>query len=188
MQTSPGTGNILRVLMRLALRKAVFILGLSLMLNLIMDLVNSPRAVAAYTLSDAGETVGIATGIGAVIGFSTIAFYEQPFSHMTNVLVGAGAGMLVGLGVAAYMTASDDEADISPEELLPPVKKPSDLKQLEKNPKNPIQNGYYKSRKRMYTPEAPRSIRLGAQAHDLGSMAYAQRGWSVAARVVELRF
>lgn len=171
--------------MRLALRKAVFILGLSLMLNLIMDLVNSPRAAAAYKLSDAAETIGIATGIGAVIGFSTIVFYEQPFSHMSNMLMGAGAGMIVGLGVAAYMMSSDEEDEISPEELLPPVKKPGDLKQLEKDLKNPIKNGYYKPRLRQYVSRIPK---IGHQAHDLGSMAYAQRGWSVATKVVELRF
>ena len=171
--------------MRLALRKAVFIFGLSLMLNLITDLVTNTYSDASYKWNDALETVGIATGIGSVIGFSTTAFYDEPFSHMGNMLVGAGVGMIVGLGVAAYLTASDDDPEISPEEFLPPVKKSVDPKQMEKDPKNSLRNGYYKPRLRQYELAVPS---LGTTAHSLSSMAYAQRGWSVAAKVVELRF
>lgn len=94
---------------------------------------SSLNAEASYGLGSALETVGIATGIGTALGLSTIAFYDEPTSHMKNALVGAGAGLIVGLGVASYLMAMSPEDDeISPEELLPPQTKPAES---EKDPK-----------------------------------------------------
>lgn len=174
--------------MRLALRKVVLILGFSLMLNLITDMVHSPHAEAAYHWNDALGTVGIATGIGSVIGFSTIAFYDEPFSHMSNMLIGAGVGALVGLGVAAYLSANDTDDEISPDELLPPQKtnnpKPDNNKQLNQKSQSGGASGSY---------DSPRLRRPAVSlAQNLGSTTLAQRGhprgWSIAANVVELRF
>ena len=88
--------------MRHQLRKVGIILGLSLLLSGI-GITNPPRAEASYGVWDALETIGISTGIGTVLGLSTLAFYDSPSSHSQNVFMGAGAGLLVGLGVAAYL-------------------------------------------------------------------------------------
>src|SRR5262249_48749014 len=106
--------------MRHRLRRVTAVMAHMVLLGAVLK-AGSLEARASYGLGDALETVGISTGIGTALGLSTIAFYDQPTSHMKNALVGAGAGLIVGLGVAAYlMAASPESDDISPEELLPP--------------------------------------------------------------------
>lgn len=48
------------------------------------------------------ETVGISTAVGLVLGASTLPFYEQPGDHVTNVLLGAGLGLLAGIGIRIF--------------------------------------------------------------------------------------
>lgn len=140
----------------------------------------SPVAEASYGLVDALETVGIATGIGTTLGLSTIAFYDKPTSHMSNALVGAGAGMLVGLGVAAYLMAtSPDEDEINPEELIIPEKKPDEGKKPEKNSTKTDP----KKRGARFTPRHQLKTSVPVA---LGNALPGE--WVVAARVLELRF
>lgn len=169
--------------MRHLLRRLTIFVASFLALGLGLKAV-SPAAEASYGLGDSLETVGIATGIGTVLGLSTIAFYDKPTSHMSNALVGAGAGLLVGLGVAAYMMATSPEGDdISPEELLPPENRPT-----KKEPaKTDKKNGAHLLRQmklRRQIAEASVPATLGNVLPNPSS----QKGWLVAVRVLELRF
>src|SRR5262245_34403182 len=110
--------------MRLAFRKVVTAVAFCSALG-VAENVACPKAEASYGVNDALSTMGIAAGIGAVMGLSTIAFYESPTKHLSNTLMGAGAGLIVGLGVAAYLLSQSAESDeINPEEVLPPENKP----------------------------------------------------------------
>ena len=48
------------------------------------------------------ETMGISVAVGAVLGASTLPFYDQPTDHVSNVYAGAAVGAAVGLGVIIY--------------------------------------------------------------------------------------
>jgi hypothetical protein len=173
---------------RHVLRKVVIIVG-SLLAIGSAGKVACPNAEASYGFTDALETIGIAAGIGTVMGLSTIAFYDTPTSHMGNALVGAGAGLLVGLGVAAYLftTSPEDGGDLI-DELLPPEKKPDDVPGNKKVPgKDPakIDKKPKTSRYRLRTP-------VWASAPVLASvpvtLSHRPPEWVVAFRVLELRF
>ncbi len=45
------------------------------------------------------ETIGISTAVGTVLGASTLPFYSEPADHMVNLAIGAGAGLVTGLGI-----------------------------------------------------------------------------------------
>lgn len=45
------------------------------------------------------ETIGVSVAVGAVLGASTLPFYEQPSDHWINVAYGASAGALLGVGI-----------------------------------------------------------------------------------------
>lgn len=47
-------------------------------------------------------TIGISTAVGAVLGASTLPFYEQPTDHLSNIAIGAAVGAVFGLGIWAY--------------------------------------------------------------------------------------
>lgn len=141
-----------------------------------------PNAEASFGVNDALETMGIAAGIGAVIGASTIAFYESPGQHWGNALVGAGAGLVVGLGVVAYLMANASEDDeISPEELLPPENKPTG-KPFDKEPAK-------QEKKNKGSSLRPKHSTLLAMASVPATLATrGSSNWMVAVRVLELRF
>lgn len=87
---------------------------------------HNPQAKAAYRAEDALTTIAVSTGIGGVIGLSTLPFYSTPTSHMSNVVMGAGAGLLLGIGIAAYQFSQDEESTaIDPDEILIPPAKPT---------------------------------------------------------------
>ena len=110
--------------MRQAFRRVVTAVAFFVVLGVVENFA-CPNAEASYGFNDALGTIGISAGIGAVIGLSTISFYDSPTKHLGNTLVGAGAGLIIGLGVAAYLTAVGPEGDdINPDELLPPENKP----------------------------------------------------------------
>jgi len=43
---------------------------------------------------------------GAVLGLSTLSFYDKPNEHTDNVTVGAAAGLLLGLAYVSYNSFS----------------------------------------------------------------------------------
>lgn len=58
------------------------------------------------------ETIGVSTIVGAILGASTLPFYDQPGKHVGNIGLGAAAGSIVGLGiwVAGKWFGSDEES------------------------------------------------------------------------------
>lgn len=171
---------------RFRLRKAVTVLGISAALTVVVNL-HCPSVRAAYGPWDALETVGISTGIGAVLGLSTISFYEKPTSHMKNAFVGAGLGAIVGIGVAAYLMATTPEQDeISPEEVLPPENRPGGKdgeKQKEGQTTGAVMPGASKLG-RYRTSRRPGYRHLAS----IPVSAMSRPEWSVALEVLELRF
>jgi hypothetical protein len=173
--------------MRQAYRRVVLVLAFLAASGVAVNTV-IPSAEAAYGLNDALGTIGIAAGIGAVIGLSTIAFYDTPTAHLSNGLVGAGAGMIVGLGVAGYLMATSQDDEISPEELLPPENKPNgsgktpgkDPAKSEKERRSFFRRGTQVPSRLLASVPATSAMR-GRHERDA-------RGWAVAVRVLELRF
>ncbi|MBI3556488.1 MAG: hypothetical protein HY074_09520 [Deltaproteobacteria bacterium] len=167
--------------MRQAFRRVVTALAFFMVLGMAENIACS-NAEAYYGFNDALGTIGIAAGIGAVMGLSTISFYDSPTKHLSNTLVGAGAGLIVGLGVAAYLMANAAESDeINPDELLPPENKP------EAPGKTPGKDPA-KSEKKAPTSirSVPRSLLLASVPTTL--MLRDSTNWMIAFQVLELRF
>ena len=101
----------------------------------LMLVVFSQDAFAKRTFSDALGTVGLSTGAGTILGLSTLPFYPKPFDHTSNILVGAGVGFIVGIGLATYFHLSDnsDRNKIDYDQFVIPKKPKIDPKA----PKNP---------------------------------------------------
>ena len=172
--------------MRHTLRKVVIVVGFFLALGAV-DKAACPNAEASYGLNEALGTIGIAAGIGTVMGLSTIAFYDSPFNHMGNALMGAGAGLIVGLGVAAYLLGNSSEDDeITPEELLPPENKPTDSGK--KPAKDPAKPDASKKEKTSFLYPGSRQFLASVPATLALRTPTANSGWTVAVHVLELRF
>lgn len=58
---------------------------------------------------DAVLTVGIAAGAGAVLGLSTLPFYEDSGAHSNNIWYGAAIGAVVGVGISAFSAVSQPD-------------------------------------------------------------------------------
>ncbi|MBI3542680.1 MAG: hypothetical protein HY075_05330 [Deltaproteobacteria bacterium] len=169
--------------MRLAFRRVVTAVAFCLALGVVENTA-CPNAEASYGVNDALSTIGISAGIGAVMGLSTIAFYDSPTKHLSNTLMGAGAGLIVGLGVAAYLLSKDAENDeINPEEVLPPENKPDGTG---KNPdKAPAKS--QKSGGGAYLRKPGKAVLAMASVPATLAMRDASN-WAIAVRVLELRF
>lgn len=48
------------------------------------------------------KTMGISISVGTVLGASTLPFYDQPGTHLSNLVIGASAGLVLGLGIALF--------------------------------------------------------------------------------------
>lgn len=161
--------------MRQAFRKVVTVVAVILALGS-ADKAFCPNAEASYGFTEALETIGIGAGIGGVLGLSTISFYSTPTSHLRNALVGAGAGLIVGLGVAAYLLANGPQSDeIDPEDVLPPENRPG------KNPAKALK----KTQGMLYDPKPLHSF---ASVPVTTSQLALKPQLAVAVRVLELRF
>jgi hypothetical protein len=170
--------------MRFAFRKVVIAVAFLLALG-VAENVACPNAEASYGFNDALGTMGIAAGIGAVMGLSTIAFYDSPTKHLSNVLMGAGAGLIVGLGVAAYLlTQAPEDDEINPEEVLPPENKPDGSG---KNPgKVPAKSQNGGGGAFMMPRPSKAALALASVPATLAMRDGSN--WAVAVRVLELRF
>lgn len=62
----------------------------------------SKSAQADATLGDSALTVAFSTLGGAVLGTSTLPFYEEPGDHTKNIFYGAAFGAMVGVMISAY--------------------------------------------------------------------------------------
>lgn len=57
------------------------------------------------------ETIGISTAVGTVLGASTLPFYSQPTDHMVNLAIGAGIGLVTGLGIWFFGRSGSSSAE-----------------------------------------------------------------------------
>ena len=59
------------------------------------------------------ETIGIGIAVGAVLGASTLPYYDQPGKHVSNLAYGAAAGAIAGLlyGVAVGRSSMDQASN-----------------------------------------------------------------------------
>ncbi len=88
------------------------------------DLTNDP--VVKQTVSDVGLVVGAGAG-GALIGLSTLSFYEKPKEHWKNITIGGAIGVILGVAAVVYIQATrtstiEDEAEEEEEARLNDVK------------------------------------------------------------------
>ena len=60
-------------------------------------------------VADTMNSIWIVSGIaaaGAIIGLSTLSFVEEPSEELKNIVTGAAVGVIIGVGVVAYMQAT----------------------------------------------------------------------------------
>lgn len=50
--------------------------------------------------------IGGTTGLGALLGASTLSFVDRPKRHLRRILTGGAAGLIVGVGIVAYLQAN----------------------------------------------------------------------------------
>lgn len=86
----------------------------------VLGLICAGLWIAQPTQALAGSTflgtIGTGVAVGSVLGASTLPFYGQPGSHLKNIVIGASAGAIVGVGVAIYHKvrgSSDDDQGYS---------------------------------------------------------------------------
>lgn len=44
---------------------------------------------------------------GAVLGLSTLAFFDEPKKHTKNIAIGGAVGIIIGVGIVAYSHATE---------------------------------------------------------------------------------
>jgi hypothetical protein len=71
-------------------------------LGLLGVLLLAPRGARAQSGNTFLETVGISAAVGTVLGASTLPFYSQPENNLWNLVYGASAGVVVGVGIWFY--------------------------------------------------------------------------------------
>lgn len=64
--------------------------------------------LVSQSIQDAMIVGGAGLG-GAILGLSTLSFVEEPSEHLKNILVGGAVGIIVGVGLVAYMQATKSE-------------------------------------------------------------------------------
>jgi hypothetical protein len=57
--------------------------------------------------------VGAAGVGGAIIGLSTLSFYEQPSDHVANIWTGAAIGVIAGVIWVAYSSAASNSEHLT---------------------------------------------------------------------------
>lgn len=75
------------------------------MIMLLLSL-SAPRTARASSGKIFLETIGISTAVGTVLGASTLPFYDQPGTHLMNLVYGASAGAVAGVGLGLYQWLS----------------------------------------------------------------------------------
>ncbi len=92
-------------------------------------IISIPDAKAETTLGDSALVIAYSTVGGAVLGASTLPFYEDPGDHTKNIFYGAAIGAVIGVIISAYAGVQDGP-DYSEEEealLYKGGRKPSSL-------------------------------------------------------------
>ena len=70
-----------------------------------------PPKAKAVSLADAATTVTVTTVAGAVLGASTLPFYEDSGKNTQNIFYGAAVGAVAGVLIAAYSGVQDGKVD-----------------------------------------------------------------------------
>jgi len=74
----------------------------------------------AASFGDAALTVSIATASGAILGLSTLPFYEESGKHTKNIFYGAAIGAVAGVLISAYSGVKEGPGDDDEALLLDP--------------------------------------------------------------------
>lgn len=61
--------------------------------------------MVTQTLGDIGIVVGAGAG-GALIGLSTLSFYQKPKEHWKNITVGGAIGVIAGVAIVVFLQAT----------------------------------------------------------------------------------
>lgn len=69
------------------------------------------RPAQALTLGDAALTVSISTVSGAILGASTLPFYEDSGKHTKNIFYGAAIGAVAGVLISAVAGVKESQDD-----------------------------------------------------------------------------
>jgi hypothetical protein len=81
-------------------------------------ILSAPREARARSGDHTLETIGVSIAVGTVLGASTLPFYDQPGTHLLNLVYGAAAGAVVGVGVVVSQEisggSSNDQAGLDP--------------------------------------------------------------------------
>lgn len=109
---------------------------------LILAIAFPPKA-KAMALSDAATTVTVTTVAGAVLGASTLPFYEDSGKNTKNIFYGAAIGAVTGVLIAAYSGVQDGKVDDEEEARLN-----SHIKKSDSLAQSPLQ----------YRPESSSSV------------------------------
>lgn len=83
---------------------------------LVFSFLSPGRAQAAVSLGDAALNVAVATAAGAVLGASTLPFYEDSGKHTKNIFYGAAFGAVFGVLLAAYAGVKEGPTEDEEEE------------------------------------------------------------------------
>lgn len=88
------------------------------------DMLNNDPVVK-QTVNDVGLVVG-AGAAGAIIGLSTLSFYQKPKEHWKNITVGGAVGVIAGVAAVVFLQATrsstiEDEAEEEEAKLSAPV-------------------------------------------------------------------
>lgn len=67
------------------------------------------------TIGDLAIIVGAGAG-GAILGLSTLSFYEKPKEHWKNITVGGALGVIAGVAVVVYLQATRNQTIVEEEE------------------------------------------------------------------------
>lgn len=67
------------------------------------------------TVGDLAIIVGAGAG-GAILGLSTLSFYEKPKEHWKNITVGGAIGVIAGVAVVVYLQATRNQTMVDEED------------------------------------------------------------------------
>jgi hypothetical protein len=91
---------------------------ISLIFIFVLSLFSCQRAQAESELANSAVNVALTTVAGAVLGASTLPFYDEPGEHTKNIFYGAAIGAVVGVIISAYAGVKEgpdyEDARLSP--------------------------------------------------------------------------
>jgi len=83
------------------------------LLTLNMAFAESDEEIIKNTQNDIFLVAGAGAGAGgAIIGLSTLSFYDKPSKHISNVWTGAAIGIIAGVIFVAYSSAQRGSEDL----------------------------------------------------------------------------